>query len=146
MKRMIVLSVVFAGLLVVGAVPNAQARDCSTATLQGGYGFFAYNSILPAGTPRLAIGRLSFDGKGNFTNAFTFNDNGTVSQHTDFGTYTVNADCTGKIFTNGGTKTIEIVIVDSGNEFYQLRTEDASVLFLFNAAKKQFPGDNSGGN
>ena len=142
MKRMFVVPVVFAGMLVVGAVPNAQARDCSNSTLQGGYGFFAYNSILPAGTPRAALGRLSFDGKGNFTNVFTFNDNGTISHHTDFGTYSVNADCTGKIFTNGGTATIEIVIVDGGNELYQLRTDPATVLFLFNAAKKQFPGDN----
>jgi hypothetical protein len=98
-------------------------------------------TILPAGTPRSIIGRLSFDGKGKFTNVLTFNDNGTITQSTDSGTYIVSADCTGKIFTNGGTRTIEIVLVDGGKEFYQLRTDDPHILFVFNAAKKQLPGN-----
>jgi hypothetical protein len=142
MKRMINLLVVFAGMFAAGGVRNAQAAGCSNASLQGGYGFFVHATILPAGTPRSIIGRLSFDGKGKFTNVLTFNDNGVVTQATDFGTYAVSPDCTGKIFTNGGTRTIEIVLVDGGKEFYQLRTDDPHVLFVFNAAKKQLPDGN----
>jgi hypothetical protein len=55
------------------------------------------------------------------------------------GTYSVNTDCTGKLITNGGTGTIEIVLVDGGNEFYQLRTSPATALFRFNVATKQLP-------
>ena len=142
MKKMIVLSVVFAGMMLVGAVPTAHARVCSNAILEGAYGFSVGSIVLPAGTPRAILGRLVFDGKGSFTNTLTFNDNGTILHLTDVGTYVVDADCTGKIFTNSSTKTIEIVVVDGGNEFYQIRTDPSSLVFLFNVAKKQFPGDN----
>jgi hypothetical protein len=105
--------------------------------------FFVHATILPAGTPRSIIGRLSFDGKGGFTKVLTLNDNGVVTQLTGSGTYTVSADCTGRIFTNGSTKTIEIVLVDGGKQFYQLRTDDPHILFVFNAAKKQLPTNNN---
>ena len=38
---------------------------------------------------------------GGITNILTFNDNGAVTHSDDFGPYTVNADCTGKIFIIG---------------------------------------------
>ena len=142
-KQAIVWLAFFASIF-LGPLPSARAEQgsgCSVAALQGGYGFFVHATILPAGTPRAILGRLSFDGKGNFTNTLTFNDNGVVTHATDSGTYTVNPDCTGKIFTNGGSRTIEIVLVDGGKEFYQLRTSDSSILFLFNAAKKQLPDE-----
>ena len=147
MKRTIISLVVFAGMFGVGAASNAQPPFCSTATLDGGYGFFANATILPAGTPRAILGRVNFDGHGNFTNTLTMNNAGIVTHLTDSGTYVVNADCTGKFFTNGSTgPTIEIVIVGGGKEFYQLRTVDPHIFFMFNAAKKQFPSDNSGDN
>jgi hypothetical protein len=142
MKRVFKTSLVaVASVLFLGAVPKAQAAGCSTETLQGAYGFFVHATILPAGTPRSIMGRLSFDGRGNFTNTLTINDNGVVIHATDSGTYTVGADCTGKIFTNGGTRTIEIVLVDGGMEFYQLRTDDPHILFQFSVAKKQLRND-----
>jgi hypothetical protein len=134
------LLVPVASVLFLGA-PTAKAEGCSTETLRGAYGFLVHATILPAGTPRSILGRLSFDGRGNFTNTLTINDNGVVTHATDFGTYTVGADCTGKIFTNGGTRTIEIVLVDGGIGFYQLRTDDPHILFQFNAARKQLPND-----
>ena len=130
------------GMILLGILPRVQAANCSTETLRGGYGFFVQATILPAGTPRSILGRFDFDGRGNFTNTLTFNDNSTVIHATDSGTYAVNADCTGKIFTNVGTKTIEIVIIDGGSGFYQLRTDDPHILFQFNAARKQLPTDN----
>jgi hypothetical protein len=142
MKRMIISPVVFTGMFVMVAIPDAKARDCSNASLQGGYGFSVSAIVLPAGTTRVVLGRLSFDGSGNFTNTLTINDNGTVTHATDVGSYTVDADCTAKIVTNGGTRTIEIVLVDAGKEFYQLRTDSSTIVFMFNAAKKQFPDDN----
>ena len=127
--------------LFLGPLPKAEAAACSTATLRGGYGFFVQAVIVTTGTRRSILGRLSFDGRGNFTNNLTFNDDGAVTHAMDAGTYIVNPDCTGRLLTNGGTRTVEIVLVDGGKEFYQLRTDDPHILFLFNAAKKQLPND-----
>jgi hypothetical protein len=132
--------VVFASVFVVGAVPNAQARQCSNASLKGAYGFLDSHTVVPAGTPFAALGRWNFDGQGNSTNTLTINDNGTVIRINDFGPYTVNADCTGQIGILEGTETIEIVLVDGGKEFYELPTGPSSV-GLFSVAKKQFPDD-----
>ena len=77
--------VVFASMFVVGAVPNAQARQCSNASLKGAYGFLDSHTVVPAGTPVAALGRWNFDGKGNFTNTVTFNDHSTVTHINDFG-------------------------------------------------------------
>ena len=124
-----------------GAVPNAQGRRCSNASLEGAYGFLDSHTLVPAGTPFTGLGRWNFDGKGNFTNTLTINDNGKVTHVTDYGPYTVNADCTGKIFVLGGTGTLEIVLVDGGKEFYELPTNPSSLVTLFSVAKKQFPDD-----
>ena len=141
MKKAIISSVVFASMFVVGAVPNAQAGQCSNATLKGAYGFLDGHTAVPAGTPFSVLGRWNFDGKGNFTNTITNNDNGMVTHVNDFGTYIVNADCTGKIFILGGTGTEEIVLVDGGKEFYSLSTNPSSLVSSFSVAKKQFPDD-----
>ena len=142
MKWAIISLVVFASTFVMGAVPELQAEkntDCSNASLQGGYGFLNGQTVVPAGTPFAALGRWNFDGKGKFTNTLTINDNGKVTPITDSGTYTVGTDCTGKIFILGGTGTIEIVLVDGGNEFYELRADPNTTVSLFSANKKQFP-------
>lgn len=141
MKQTITSSIIFASML-VGTTTSAQAANCTNATLKGAYGFFVSATILPAGTPRSVLGVLTFDGKGTFTATLTFNTDGVISYPTDTGPYKVNADCTGTLVTNGGTGTVDIVIVDGGKEFYQLRTNPATILFQFNSAKKQIPDDN----
>jgi hypothetical protein len=135
--------VVFVSMFVVGAVPNAQARQCSNASLKGAYGFLDSHTVVPAGTPFAALGRWNFDGEGNFTNTVTLNDNGTVIHINDFGPYTVNADCTGQIGILEGTETIEIVLVDGGKEFYGIPMTPSpfAAVGLFSVAKKQFPDD-----
>src|ERR1700745_3871840 len=65
-------------MFVVGAVPNAQARQCSNASLEGAYGFLDGHILVPAGTPFAGLGRWNFDGRGNFTSTLTINDNGTA--------------------------------------------------------------------
>jgi len=84
------------------------------------------------------LDRITFDGNGHFTDSVTFNDDGTITHRNDSGTYTVNADCT--FFPPSGG-TIQIVIVDAGKEFYQLRTQPSNIVFQSNGAKKQFPDD-----
>src|SRR6195256_208222 len=139
MKPTIISLVVFASMFVVGAVPNAQAGQCSNASLKGAYGFLDVHTVVPARTPFTALGRWNFDGKGNFTNTLTFNDNGVVTHADDSGPYTVDADCTGKIFILGGTGTIEIVLVDGGKEFFSLATNPSSIVCTSCVSKKQFP-------
>ena len=134
----------FVGIFLAGAVANAQDIHCSNATLRGAYGMSLGTILVPPlgmGTPRGVLGRIVFDGKGSYSAAFTINTNGTVTHITDVGTYVVNADCTGSIFATVAKGTIEIVVVDGGREFYQLRTDPAGVVVLFNAAKKQLPSD-----
>src|SRR5215469_11224058 len=133
MKQTIVSIIIFAAML-AGATPSAQA-GCTNATLHGAYGFFASVTLLPAGTPRSILGVLSFDGKGTFTATLEFNTDGTISNPTDSGPYIVNADCTGQLITNGGTGIVDIVIVDGGKEFYQLRRIPSTTFFGFNTAK-----------
>jgi hypothetical protein len=142
-KWMLLSSSILVAMFSAPSVANAEPRFCSNATLNGAYGFFVQATLLPAGTPRSILGVLTFDGKGTFTATLTFNDDGVISTPpTDKGPYYVNADCTGQLTTNGGAGTVAIVIVDGGNEFYQLRTIPATTFFQFNSAKKQFPGDN----
>jgi hypothetical protein len=141
MARHTLTPVLFAAMLAVWAAPMSHARECSNATLQGAYGFTAGSIIVPNGTPRSAIVLWRFDGKGNFTNVITQNNNGNIIHATDAGTYAVNADCSGKIFTDGSTRTIEILVVNAGMEFYSVRTDPPTMIFLFNAAKKIFPND-----
>src|SRR5262249_55423972 len=95
MKRTIVSLVLLASTFVVGAVPNAQAQQCSNASLKGSYGSYNTGTVVPAGTPRASIIRETFNGNGSWTATVTINDNGTVAHFNDSGTYTVNADCTG---------------------------------------------------
>ena len=115
--------------------------------MKGAYGFLDSHTAVPAGTPFTILGRWHFDGKGNFTNTLTFNDNGTVTHGADAGPYTVNADCTGTIFILGGTGTDEIVLVNGGKEFYSLNTSlpegFPSIVTTFSVAKKQFPDDDN---
>jgi len=142
LKRTGISVIAFGSMFVMGAVPSAQARDCSNASLQGGYGF-SVGAVVAPGTPRGVLGRFTFDGRGNWSATITINDNGTVRHIDDHGTYTVDADCTGKILPQTGAMgTVQIVLVDGGREFYQLRTDPSTIVFLFNSAKKQFSDDN----
>src|SRR5947209_1801600 len=80
MNRTAISSLMIAGLLLTGVAAQAQGRTCSNATLQGAYGSSVGMLVLPAAgmpagtaTPRAALLRFSFDGKGNFTNGVTLN-------------------------------------------------------------------------
>src|SRR5215472_8398752 len=91
MKRTLKTSLVaVASVLFLGALPKgAQARECSIATLEGSYGYHIGALVLPGGanyvgpvlgvgTPRTFLGRLTFDGRGNYTNALVINNSGTL--------------------------------------------------------------------
>jgi hypothetical protein len=127
-------------MFVLGAAPNSQAEpQCSNASLRGAYGFHALAlPTVPGGTPRTIIGVFNFDGRGNWTTSLTINNNGAVHQAVDSGSYAVNADCSGTLLPASGGS-VAIVVVDDGKEFYQMRTDPASIL-MYSVTKRIFPG------
>ena len=144
MKRTTVCLNTFAAMFSLiaptGVLADNRGPECSARSLRGTYGF-SVGAIVPPGTPRAILGRFVFDGNGAWTNTITMNDNGTIRKFDDRGTYTVNSDCTGVLKPQTGAMgTIEIILVDGGKEFYQLRTDPPGIVFLFNSAKKQQPG------
>lgn len=92
-------------LTLCGMAIADDRHSCSNATLQGAYAYTNTGTTPnPDGTVIFSdeIGMMHFDGRGNLT-ASNFPANGTVDQGLiDFrtgqtGTYTVNADCTGRM-------------------------------------------------
>jgi hypothetical protein len=120
------------------AGPNAN-RKCSVSTLRGGYGFHVGATVASTGRPVAVVGRQIFDGNGNYTGKVAINADGTIIHADDFGTYSVNADCTGKIFSGGGGGTFEFVLVDGGAGSYFLQTDPSATVFQFTGSKKQHP-------
>jgi hypothetical protein len=114
-----------AGLLlaVVGlsAAPTAQAGQCSLTGVTGKWGFTTSGTVVGIG-PRASLGILTLDAAGNLLNGkATASLNGSVTDETFSGTYTVNPDCTGKlaiqIFDLAGnnilTATLDLVFDDN---------------------------------
>ena len=91
------LVIVFAIVFVLGILPKAQAgehRECSTASLQGSFGFTSTGTLLalppPSAGPFAEIGRQTFDGQGNTDATATLSANGNIKRVTVVGTYVVN--------------------------------------------------------
>ena len=81
-------------LSVASMVPSAHAQQCSLAGAVGKYGFSDNGTIVGVG-PRAAVGLLIFDAAGKVQGPVTATLDGSVTETTLSGTYTVNADCRG---------------------------------------------------
>ena len=141
---------VFAAAIATGGASLGQAQPCTNASLKGTYGFHAFATIVPPSgptTPRAIIGVFTLDGRGTWTANLTLDDNGTIiPKPNQGGSYIVNADCTGALFpsASGGSGAVAIVVVDGGREFYQMRTDPASIVLF--GTTKQVSSGNGGGN
>jgi len=84
--------------LVVSVVATGQAVSgnpaCSLARAAGKYGVSDSGTVDGIG-PRVGIGLVTLDAAGNLKGTVTASLNGTVTESTASGTYTVNPDCTG---------------------------------------------------
>src|SRR5215475_14560041 len=139
MKVNVVSLVAFAGLCIVSTVSNAQAQ-CSNATLHGEYKFYTQGVVAPAGTPRVNLAVLTFDGKGNYFSKFVTNDNGTITRGTLLGLgYRLNADCTGVTLDSQGVETGVLIVLPGGKEFIFARTNPSS-LVIFGEGKRMRGG------
>ena len=114
---------------------NGQAQ-CSNATLYGEYEFHTQGVVVPAGTPRVNLAVLTFDGNGNYFSRFVTNDNGTITRGTLLGLgYSVNADCTGVSLDAQGAEGGVFIVLRGGEEFTFIRTNPSS-LVIFGSGKR----------
>ena len=99
-------------------------RRCNVGTLHGKYGF-VLSGLRPGagGAPEQFVGvaMVTYDGHGSFTQVDNVHGaSGTVTDRDGWGTYTVNADCSGTsaLWTAGLPFPLELrsVIVDDGAE------------------------------
>jgi hypothetical protein len=122
-------AVVVGGARIVGADgqennENGRGKQCSEATLRGDYGIQIQGTRpAPGGAIESVIGIVlrSYDGHGSFSQVSNVKGSitGTVPDSQGFGTYEVNAECTGIVrFQAAPGVLIEerLVIVDNGRE------------------------------
>jgi hypothetical protein len=114
MKRVILHTTMAITLLATlhlcsATVTRAQEEaGCSSASVAGKWGFTTNGTVVDIG-PRDSVGIFTLDGTGKLVNGkATASLNGTVTEETFSGTYSVSPDCTGKL-------SIEI-FDQSGNE------------------------------
>ena len=134
--------------LALGLAPTAKAqrKECSVATLEGSFvrrdtGFVIAPPAIAG--PLAGVSLVIFDGNGTFTSTGSASLNGTQSESTATGTYTVNPNCTGTYTTlssTGRTGTAFFVIADNGNEMHILPTNTGASLTC--VARKVFPVGN----
>ncbi len=92
----------------------------NSASLQGTYGYLT-QAFADNFSPAAAIGRVTFDGKGNLVGFYKATDKGSLSGKVTYkGTYAVDADGTGQltIIVGGGSYSNDFVIVDGGREIF----------------------------
>ena len=77
--------------------------------------------------PITAVGRIDYDGQGNFVNPTTASVNGVISTSTEIGAYTVNSDCTGSMIATDGAH-YNFVITPDGSRFDWISTVPGRVV------------------
>ena len=143
MKRYVAALLVVLGLVgVVGvlAIEAGYAKDeaededaagakCSEATLDGRY-LFAGDGGEIKGNDQLPFayaGYDVYDGNGKVNQIFSANVDGKITRNESIsGTYTVNADCTGTVTTEGGTH-YDLFIAPDGSMFTFVQTDSENV-------------------
>jgi hypothetical protein len=130
-----VIVLVGVGVLVVGTGNandqnandnNASRAKCSKATLHGRY-LFAYDGVVGKKQLPLAVaGQQLFNGNGTQHGVASFNANGKVVSNQRFsGTYSVKADCSGTITTDGNES--DVFIAPGGSMFTWVYTDPGFV-------------------
>lgn len=119
MKRLIIGTTlaIISCVIFLNLAPAARAQDeggCSNATVAGKWGFTTNGTVVGIG-PRASLGILTLDDAGNLRNSkATASLNGSVTDETFSGTYSVNSDCTGKlaiqIFDLSGNKILSATL------------------------------------
>jgi hypothetical protein len=95
-------STLLAGIVVLATNAQAEPKGCTSASLDGTFGFYRTGAT-PAG-PLAALGVLSFDGKGTVSGSQSISRNGAFQFDIVIAPapYAVNADCTGRLVAPTG--------------------------------------------
>ena len=139
------MAAVTALALSMSATARADDKGCSNNTVRGTYaqtGTGVITAPPDQAGPFANVGTLFFDGNGGLTGALVVSSNGSSSQVTETGTYTVNSDCTGtytvQIAAFGITSQAFFAIDTNGDELEIIVTDPGSVITC--VAKKLYPG------
>jgi hypothetical protein len=108
--------------LAIGMQAADDTANCSNATLHGSYGLHATGTT--ASGEFAAIGRFTYDGKGNLTGKLFARSAGENVEPPEFtGTYSVTPDCMmTDAFGPPLNSTHVSVIVDNGKEYFIIDT------------------------
>jgi hypothetical protein len=136
------------------AAPAWADQGFTNRDFRGDYAFHLDGVLTSLGTPVVAaydaaVGRLTADGAGNIIQGTrSLSANGTIIDETFTCTYNVNPNGTGTAtcaFSVFGTTTLDIVLVDDGNEFYFNLTSMPNTTgkpVIQGVGKRQSPGLN----
>lgn len=81
-----------------------------------------------AGSAHVAfVGKITYDGEGNFVNPFTVSFNGAIVRSELTGTYTVNSDCTGSFTATDGSS-FDFVVSPDGSKLDYVRTNADTII------------------
>src|ERR1035438_10418045 len=144
-RKTFTMAAVTALALALSSTAKASDKGCSNATLRGTYaqtGAGVITAPPDQAGPFANVGTLVFDGNGGLTGALVVSSNGSSSQATETGTYTVNSDCTGtytvQIAPFGITSQVFCAIDTNWDELEIIVTAPGSVITC--VAKKLYPG------
>jgi hypothetical protein len=117
--------------VVASSTLTAHASACSNSTIQGTYAFTIHGTLfLPDGSTLLidGIDKVTFDGKGNFTQVDAVATNGilTPGWRPGKGSYSVKPDCTGTqtiVISGLPDLHLQFIVAQSGNTIHQVVTD-----------------------
>jgi hypothetical protein len=125
-------------LIVLSLSTTMRAEDkanCSNATLHGSYGLHATGTVIGVGD-FAAVGRFTFDGKGNLSAKLFVRVNGNnIEPPPIIGTYSVGPDCV--VNDSWGGSTHVSVIVDNGKGYFILNNTSGEGDTISGEARRQ---------
>jgi hypothetical protein len=125
-------------LVVLSLAIGTQAEDrasCSNATLHGSYGLHATGMVIGVGD-FAAVGRFTFDGKGNLSAKLFVRVNGNnIEPPPIAGTYSVSPECV--VTDSWGGSTHISVIVDNGKGYFILNNTSGEGDTISGEARRQ---------
>ena len=122
------------GLLGCPSVISAAQAQCSTTTLQGQFVFTGRGFIEAAepGIQRVHYGVFVFDGAGKLTGKQSSSRGGKIGREQLEGSYTIDADCTGKmefgtVPNHGGLTHWDLYVTEDHKRGHIIRMDDGSM-------------------
>jgi hypothetical protein len=125
-------------LIMLTLAIGVRAEDnanCSNATLHGNYGLHATGTVIGVGD-FAAVGRFTFDGKGNLKAKLFVRINGNNVEPPELtGVYSVSPDCT--VTDSWGGSSHVSVIVDRGRGYFILNNTQGEGDTISGEARRQ---------